>query len=82
MKLDKRQRDQLQKVITDPDFAIVEYFLQELGKDIGVANILNTTEWDFVKSSLQKEFQMDLLAQLPRLMEDVAAQGDEDVARK
>ena len=82
MKLEKFQREQLQNILTSPDFKAVEFFLRELRRDIGVAEVLIMTEWDFIKNSLQKEYQMALLEQLVRLMEDVAAEGDKNVGNE
>lgn len=78
MKLEKYQREQLQNVLSSPDFKAVEFFLNERAKEIGVAPIMNVTEWDHTKGSLQKEYQIALLNQLVGLMEQVAADGGDN----
>lgn len=78
MILEKYQREQLQNILSSPHFKAVEYFLMELSKEIGIAPILNVTEWDHTKGSLQKEYQIAILQQLPSLMEQAAADGGEN----
>lgn len=76
MILDKYQREQLQNILSSPDFKAVEFFLHELAKEIGIAPIMNVTQWDHTKGSLQKEYQIALLNQIVSLMEQAAADGD------
>lgn len=77
MNLDQTQRNSLQNILSSPDFSAVEVFLRELRKEIGISPTLNLSEWDFIRNSLQKEYQMKLLSQLVELMEQVAA-GEEE----
>ncbi len=70
MILDKRQKNQLQAVLTDPNFEVVRFFAEKLKEKIGTAMILNDTEWNFTKSALQKEYQVAFIDEFFRLLEE------------
>jgi hypothetical protein len=70
MILDKKQRSQLQAVLTDPNFEVVRLFAEKLKEKIGTAEVLNDTEWNFTKSALQKEFQIAMIEEFFRLLEE------------
>ena len=66
-------------MITHKDWEILLKFGSELKKRIGVAQVLGDTEWNFIRASLQKEFQMAFINDFFRLIEQ-EAQGDEENA--
>lgn len=73
MRLQQHERAQLQNILSNPDFKVVELFLKTLAEEIGTTSVFNQTEWDHIKGSLQKEHQIALLNQLVNLMEQVAS---------
>lgn len=77
MKLAQHERAQLQNILANPDFKVVELFLKTLAEELGTTAVFNTTEWDHIKGSLQKEFQIALLNQLVNLMEQAASDEGE-----
>ena len=77
MILNKQEQNRLREILTHKDFEILVKFGQELQKAIGVAKILNVTQWDFVKASLQKEYQMAFIDEFFKLMEQEAMGGSD-----
>ncbi len=72
MILTKQEQGRLQELITHKDFEVLLKFAQELKKHIGIAPVLNVTEWDFLKGSFQKEFQVSFIDEFFKLLEQEA----------
>jgi hypothetical protein len=72
MLLTKQESARLEELINHKDFEVLLKFAEELKKSIGVAPVYNFTEWDFLKASLQKEFQMSFIEEFLRLLEEEA----------
>lgn len=70
MILDKHQKNQLQAVLTDPNFEVVRFFAEELKKEIGISKTLDDTEWNHLKGSLQKEYQIAMIDEFFKLLEE------------
>ncbi len=77
MILNEQERARLQELITSPDFEILLKFAQELKKHLAVAEVYNLTEWDYIKGSLQREYQVKFVDEFFRLLEE-EAQGGSD----
>lgn len=78
MILDEREQARLRELITHPDFEILLKFGQELKKHIGISPVINLTQWDHLKGSLQKEYQMTFVDEFFRLLETEAQGGSDD----
>lgn len=72
MNLTKLERDRLKELISHKDFEMLLKFAQELKKEIGASGIINHTEWDFLKGSFQKEFQITFVDEFFRILEEEA----------
>lgn len=77
MILTKQEQARLQELITHKDFEVLLKFATELKKHIGIAPVVNISEWDHIKGSLQKEYQMSFIDEFFRLIEEEAQGGDE-----
>lgn len=72
MLLNKQEQARLQELITHKDFDILVKFGEELKKSLGVATVYDPTQWDFIKGSLQKEFQISFIDEFFKLIEQEA----------
>lgn len=70
--LTPQEKQRLQNLMAHQDYGILVKFAQELKAAIGSTPVVNTSEWDFVKSSLQKEFQIAFVDEFLRLVEEEA----------
>lgn len=73
MLLDQTQRLKLRNIMESPDFAVVFQFLDAYKAILEKANTLGDTEFETVKLSAQREYQMILIDEIKRLMQEEAA---------
>ena len=79
MLLDKQRRIQLRTLYDDPKFQVVIDFLDVYRAVLSQASALGETEFETLKLTFQKEYQIILIDEIKRLLqEEAAAVGVDD----
>lgn len=73
MLLTPAQQIQLRGIWDDPRFQVVFEFLDSYKKILREASAIGDTEFETLKLTLQKEFQIILINEIKRLLEQEAA---------